>query len=118
MVAPQSLRLHPRILVAFGEVATVLDVLSSRVPKCSVNLLDDLLSPLNARRDQLVSPWASLGSAEQIISGLHVQTGENRCHDADHSFPAFIMACNGTPFALYSPQDCIYFCPSDVLVDW
>ena len=90
MVAPQSLGLHPRILIAFGEVATVLAVLSSRVPKCSVNLLHDLLSPLNARRDQLVRPWAALRSAEQIIGGSHVQTGENRCHDADHSFPAFI----------------------------
>src|ERR1700674_2669299 len=89
-LTPQSLRLHPRILIAFGEVATVLAVLSSRVPKCGVNLLHDLLSPLNARRDQLVSPWASLGSAEQIVSGLHVQTGENCSHDSQHSFTTFV----------------------------
>jgi hypothetical protein len=90
MVAPQSLRLHPRILIAFGEVATVLAVLSLGVPKCSVNLLHDLLSPLNAGRDQLVRPWASLGSAEQIVSRLHVQAGENRCHDSQHALATFV----------------------------
>ncbi len=56
----------------------------------TINLLHELLRPLNAGRDQLVRPWASLGSAEQIISGLHVQTGENRCHDPEHSSASFV----------------------------
>jgi hypothetical protein len=40
-----------------------------------VNPLHDFLSPLNARSDKLVRPGASLRASEQIVSGLHVQTG-------------------------------------------
>jgi hypothetical protein len=45
---------------------------------------------LNACSDQLVRPWASLWSAEQIVSRLHVQAGENRCHQSDDPLPALI----------------------------
>src|ERR1700733_2200984 len=55
-----------------------------------IDLLHDLLSPLNACGDQLVRPWASLRPAEQIVSRLHVQTGENRGHDPEHPFASFV----------------------------
>jgi len=55
-----------------------------------INLLHDLLSPLDACGDQLVRPWASLWLSEQIVSRPHVQTGEDRSYDSDHPFAALI----------------------------
>ena len=55
-----------------------------------VDLLYDFLSPLNACSNQLVTPWASLWSAEQVICRLHVQACENRCHNPDDPFATFI----------------------------
>ncbi len=61
-----------------------------------VNLLHDFLRPLNRGTNQLVRPGTSLWPSKQIIGGLHVQTGENRCHDADHSFhPQAILGETG-----------------------
>lgn len=53
-----------------------------------VDFLHDLLSPLNACSDQLVSPWASLRPSEQIVSRLHVQASEDRRHHSDDTFAA------------------------------
>ena len=58
--------------------------------KRAINLSHDLLCPLNACSDELVRPWASLRPAEQVISGLHVQTRQYRCHDSDHTFAALV----------------------------
>jgi hypothetical protein len=55
-----------------------------------INLLHDLSSPLNCSSNQPVTARTSLGSTKQIIRRLHVQTGEDRRHDADHPFAAFI----------------------------
>jgi hypothetical protein len=55
-----------------------------------VNLLHDSLSPLNARIDQLVCPWASLRTSEQVVSGLHVQACENRSHDANYTLASLV----------------------------
>jgi lecithin:retinol acyltransferase len=55
-----------------------------------VDLLHDLLSPLNACSDQLVTPWTSLRTSEEIVSRLHVQTGEDRSHDSDDTLAALV----------------------------
>jgi hypothetical protein len=58
-------------------VGEIVQVVRSRVipqlPKNIVNLPHDPLGPLNTRVDQFVTPWAALGSTEQVIGGLHVQ---------------------------------------------
>jgi hypothetical protein len=55
-----------------------------------VDLVHDKLSPLDTRSNQLVSPWASLGPPEQIVSRSHVKTGQDRCHDSDHALASFV----------------------------
>lgn len=66
-----------------------------------VDLLHDLLSPLNACGDEFVSPWASLRPAEQIISSPHVQARQNRRHNPDYPFAAFVHVQK--PFVFLSP---------------
>jgi hypothetical protein len=58
----------------------------------TVHFLHDLLRPLHARRDELVRSGTALWAAEQIVGSLHVQAGEDRCHDPDHAFAALINA--------------------------
>jgi hypothetical protein len=67
-----------------------------------VNLLHDLLSPLNACGNQLVSPWASLRTSKQIVSRLHVQARQNSCHHTDNTFAAFIHGHESSSFAVCS----------------
>lgn len=52
------------------------------LPKQAIKPFHDPLHPLHARINQLVCSWAFLRSSEQIVSGLHVQTGKNRRHDS------------------------------------
>jgi hypothetical protein len=63
---------------------------SFHLPAHRINFFHYQHSPLNACVNQLVRPWASLWSPEQVISGLHVQARKNRSHDSDHPFAAFV----------------------------
>ncbi len=45
-----------------------------------VNFLHNLFSPLNAGRDQLVRPWASLRTSAQVVRRPHMQVRQNRSH--------------------------------------
>jgi hypothetical protein len=65
-------------------------ILPSRVIADFIDFIHDLLCPLNARGNQLVCPWASLGSAEQVIGSFHVHARKNCSHDPDHAFAPFI----------------------------
>ena|ERR1039458_8969290 len=67
-----------------------------------VDLLHDLLSPLNACGDQLVRAWASLWPSEQIVSRLHVQAGKDRSHQSDHTFAALVHGHESSMFAISS----------------
>ena len=64
---------------------------SNMIPSATfVYSLHYFLSPLDACGDQLVRTWASLRPSEQIVSRLHVQARQNRCHDPDDSFAALV----------------------------
>jgi predicted RNA-binding Zn-ribbon protein involved in translation (DUF1610 family) len=66
-----------------------------------IDLPHDPLSPLNARSNQFVRSRASLRPSEQIIGGSHVQTRQDRGHDADHSFAAFVHDWGMILYSLY-----------------
>ncbi len=56
----------------------------------SINSRHNTLCPLNRRRNQFVRAGASLRSSEQIVRRPHVQACEDRSHDSDHTFAAFV----------------------------
>jgi len=66
-------------------------------PTVAVNLLHDLLRPLNAGGDQLVRSGASLRGSEQVFGGVHVQTGQDRGHDADDPFVPPVTQVHAPP---------------------
>ena len=59
-------------------------------PSITIDLLHDLLRPLNAGGDQLVRSGASLHSPEQVIGRFHVQARQDGGHDADHPLAPLI----------------------------
>ena len=55
-----------------------------------VNPRHDSLGPLDTRFDQLVGARAAFRRAEQIVRSLHMEAGQNRCHDTDNALAAFV----------------------------
>ena len=75
----------------------------SAFPKHTVDLFHDLLSPLDARIDELVRSRASLRRSEEIVCRLHVQARKNRCHDSNHALATFVHGWQYNSFAFCSP---------------
>jgi len=71
-----------------------------------IDLLHYLLSPLNARLDELVGSWAALWASEQVISRSHVEAGEDRSHDPNDTLTALIhQSILAHRFAFISPSE-------------
>jgi hypothetical protein len=56
----------------------------------TINLAHDSLSPLDAGINQLVGARGSLWRPEKVVRRLHVKARQNRCHDTDDTFAAFV----------------------------
>jgi len=69
MVTPSTVTGRLRSRLTMSAISNLNGGLSSRCMRASI------VSLLHGRRDQLVRPWTSLRTTEQIVSVLHVQAG-------------------------------------------
>jgi hypothetical protein len=78
-------------------------------PAQRFNFIHYLPLPIGSRLQSICLgvAWASVWSSEEVISRLHVQACQNRCHDSDHTFAAFVHRESLQYFALCSPS--VYF---------
>ena len=92
----------------FGQGFALLPDAGSQTPsirppsRLVIDLLHDALRPLDAGVDQLVRAGTALRAAEKVISRLHVEAGQDRCHEANHALAPLVHRRTSYAFAFCS----------------
>jgi hypothetical protein len=98
-----------------AKMRALISMLSSLQPSCEyiVDIPHDPLSPLHRSSNQFVDVGAPTRCSEQIARSSHVHRREDRGHDSEHAFAAFVR--DGKPpgptvkSASTYGKDCIVF---------